>query len=128
MVEITLKEIPTDRDSEESLVYCDVGGDRCFEIIGNGAVTLGHAFIAENTETPSGIPCKTYINWIELLTVFQHRGFLKPIMDVLSEKFGEIYLSAVDGTEEKYRGVGAESMGIDDFTGLEIFRYKKGAV
>jgi len=127
MVKISLKEIPVDRDNEESLTYCDVGGDRLFEIVGDKTVTLGHVFISEDTETPSGIPCKTYINWLELLTVFQNRGFLRPIMNVLSEKFGEIYLSAADRTEEKYRGIGAISMGIDDFTGLEIFRYKKGA-
>ena len=121
---ITLKEIPVNRDDYDDFTYSDVGGDRCFEIIGDGKATLGHVFVTENTETPNGVPCKTYIDWLELLSLYRGKRLLRQVMKSLSNKFGVLYFESVPGANFKYRKIGAESLGMDEITEREIFRYK----
>ena len=120
---VSLKEIRVDRTDEGSLTYCNVGGDRCFEIIVDETVTIGHIFITEDTELANCMRCPTYINWLEFLTIYQGKGLLRPVMDVIAERFGIVYFESSDGNKIKYRRIGAKSLGVDEITELEIFSY-----
>ena len=124
---ITLKEIPLNRDID-SLTYSNISGDRCFEIIGDDVVTLGHVFIIENTETLNGIPCKTFIKWLELLTIYRGKGLLRQIMESLSNKFGTLHFEVAQDMKDKCNKIGAESLGPDVFAELEIFRYRNNTI
>ena len=124
---ITFKEVPYNWEDEDALNHCDVGGDRNFEIVVNDTYTVGHLYISKDTETPSGMECPVYINWIELLDIFRNKGLLRPILNAAFDIFGEFYLEASEESNIKYRKIGCISCGIDHLTDLEIFKYQKAA-
>ena len=122
---ITLKEIPYVCGDYDALNYCDVGADRNFEIIADDIYTIGHVYISEKTETANGISGSTYINWIEFLSIFNNKKLLRPTLEALSEMFGELYLEASDKLVAKYESTGCKKIGLDDLTGLTVFKYER---
>lgn len=126
-MKITLKEIPYKHGDENALNYCDVGGDRNFEIVADGTYTVGHCYISEDTETNNGIPCKAYLDWIEFFSIFRNRHLLRPTLDAICDMFGDIYFESSEKALTKYRHIGCESQGISECTELEIFKYSKAA-
>lgn len=123
---ITLKEVPYDWKNEEAVNYCDVGAEKNFEIIINRFYTIGHLYIDFNYTTANGLECPVWLTWIEFLTIFRNKHLLKPVLDVIYDKFGEFYFESAMMINAKYHRVGAISCGMDEITELEIFKYSKG--
>ncbi len=127
-MKITLKEVPYNWEDEDALNYCDVGADRNFEIVANDIYTVGHIYISEDTETANGVDTPVYVDWLEILGIFQNRHLLRPILNAVYEMFGEFHFEC--GDEKlipKYKHIGAIHLGLDDITENEIFKFSKEA-
>lgn len=122
---ITLKEVPFDWDDEEAINYNGVGGDYNFEIIANKTYTIGNLYISKEKITANGINCPVYVEWIEFLSVFRHKRLFGPVLDAIYDRFGEFYLESSEKANPIYHKIGCESLGYDDITELEIFKYRK---
>ncbi len=123
MNSISLKEIPYNWEDEDSINWVGMGTERCFEIILNETYTIGLLFISEDTETASGLPCKTYVTWLEFVSIYRKKHLLKPTMNAIYNMFGEFHFESSEDHQKKYHHIGATSLGIDDLTENEIFKY-----
>lgn len=82
----------------------------------NTGMHYDHAFIVYANEIPVGIVCvselkneqRLHIDWIEIMTVFRHKGILKSIFRGLSELFNVEYidLEAGDMNYIKFLAIG----------------------
>ncbi len=122
-MKIELKEVPYNWEDEDALNHCDVGADRMFEIKANDNYMIGHVYISEDTETANGIECPVYINWLEFLSTYRSHHLLRPVLNALHDKFGELCFEASEKNAKKYRHIGAVSLGIDELTENEVFVY-----
>ncbi len=121
---ITLREVPY-LSAEDSLNYIGCGAERQFEIVADGIYTVGVVYISKNTATPDGTKCPTYINWIELFSVYRRKGLLRDVLNALYERFGVIYLEGTEKTARYYEHIGCEFLGKDELTELPKYRYQK---
>ncbi len=124
MKKITLKKIPYNRENDEALNYCNVGGDENYEIIADGLMTIGHIYISKNEYTADNKLCPVYLNWIEFMTIFKHHRLLRPTLDAIYSMFGKFFFESSATTANKYRHIGCASCGFDEITGLELFSYE----
>ena len=124
MSKITLKEVPYEIGDDTALNYCSVGADRNFEIVADDTYVIGHVYLSEDTETSTGIPCDTYVDWAEILTAFRNRHLLRPMLKAIYDMFGEFYFESAEESNAKFKHISeCISCGISDITELEIFRY-----
>lgn len=92
--------------------------DHVFQIINENNVPIGLVYISEIDDK------HLYIEWIEILSVFRGRSYLRRTFEKLKEQFGKIIqFECSDELLRKYIGIGCVENGIDDCTGLHMLSY-----
>ena len=121
---ITLKKLPYDREDENALHHCPVGGDENYEIICDNAFTIGHVYVSRDEYTADDKYCPVYLNWIEFLSIFRYKGLLRPTLDALVTQFGEVFFESSDENKRKYEHMKCTNHGKDTVTEMTLFSYK----
>ncbi len=102
--------------------YDVLGSDECFSICVDGR-PRGIVYMSEDRYTADDTLGHAYIDWIEFVYAYRGTGLLRPVMNALYEKYGELTFEATKAAWISWYCLGCESLGIDSIIGLEKFRY-----
>ena len=92
--------------------------DKVFQIVNEDNVPIGLVYISEIDDK------HLYIEWIEILTVFRGRSYLRKTFEKLKEQFGKtIQFECSDELLRKYIGIGCIENGVNDCTELHLLSY-----
>ena len=117
MRKIELIEIPEDMHDEYEM---GISFDRVYQIRNESKVTIGLIYLSDMVDE------NLYIEWLEILTPFRGRGYLRKILEKLAELFQkEIHFECSEELRFKYLSVGCREHGEDGFTGLYRMGYNE---
>lgn len=93
--------------------------DQVYSIINNYNVPIGVIFLSEINEN------EIYIEWLEILTVFRQKGYLRKIFAALTNAYPNttIRLECTEELLKKYIRIGCIPEGIDECTENHILVY-----
>ena len=104
---------------DPQLYEASISFDEAYSIINENDVPIGVIFLSIINEN------EIYIEWLEILTVFRQKGYLRQIFAALTNTYPntKIRLECTEELLKKYLGIGCISEGIDECTENYILIY-----
>ncbi len=113
--EIQFKQIP--EEENRNVLYMGINFDRVYSILAND-VPIGIVYVSDMNSQNT-----IYIEWLELLSVFRSKGFLRRIMTELSNQFGKLVFTSDESLEKKYDAIGAKRIYRDEVNEHQAYEY-----
>lgn len=111
-MKIEFKKLPNN-----DMTYMGITSDMVESIIIDD-IPVGVVYLSEGSETGTA-----YIEWIEFISVFRSKHFLKPVMEHLSQKYGVLIFESDNDLVKKYKAIGAINNGYDEEREMHLWEY-----
>lgn len=104
---------------ENNLYPLDIPFDEAYQLVNENNVPVGVVFLSTMPFAD-----EIYVEWVELLTVFQGKGYLRYIFSALKEVYeGGLQFQCGEHLLKKYLAIGCTNHGISDITENYMMSY-----